>query len=210
MIVDEFTGRLLSGRRYSEGLHQAIEAKEGVKVERDTQTLATVTLQNYFRMYKKLAGMTGTAETEAAEFYDIYKLDVVVIPTNRPMVRVDDDDQVFKTKREKYNAVISEIEQMRVIQRPVLVGTTSVDVSETISRMLKRKGIPHNVLNAKQHQREAEVVAHAGLPGAVTISTNMAGRGTDIKLGPGVRDNGGLHIVGTERHEARRIDRQKK
>jgi len=208
MIVDEFTGRLLSGRRYSEGLHQAIEAKEGVKVERDTQTLATVTLQNYFRMYKKLAGMTGTAETEAAEFYDIYKLDVVVIPTNRPMVRVDDDDQVFKTKREKYNAVISEIEQMRVIQRPVLVGTTSVDVSETISRMLKRKGIPHNVLNAKQHQREAEVVAHAGLPGAVTISTNMAGRGTDIKLGPGVRDNGGLHIVGTERHEARRIDRQ--
>ena len=208
MIVDEFTGRLLSGRRYSEGLHQAIEAKEGVKVERDTQTLATVTLQNYFRMYKKLAGMTGTAETEAAEFYDIYKLDVVVIPTNRPMVRVDDDDQVFKTRREKYNAVISEIEQMRAIQRPVLVGTTSVDVSETISRMLKRKGIPHNVLNAKQHQREAEVVAHAGLPGAVTISTNMAGRGTDIKLGPGVRDNGGLHIVGTERHEARRIDRQ--
>jgi preprotein translocase subunit SecA len=208
MIVDEFTGRLLSGRRYSEGLHQAIEAKEGVKVERDTQTLATVTLQNYFRMYKKLAGMTGTAETEAGEFYDIYKLDVVVIPTNQPMVREDNDDQVLKTKREKFNAVINEVEEMRKLQRPVLVGTTSVDVSETISRMLKRKGIPHNVLNAKQHQREAEVVAHAGLPGAVTISTNMAGRGTDIKLGPGVRDIGGLHIVGTERHEARRIDRQ--
>ncbi len=208
MIVDEFTGRLLTGRRYSEGLHQAIEAKEGVKVERDTQTLATVTLQNYFRMYKKLAGMTGTAETEAAEFFDIYKLDVVVIPTNKPMIRLDNDDQVYKTVREKYNAVIAEIEAMRAIQRPVLVGTTSVDVSETISRMLKRKGIPHNVLNAKQHQREAEVVAHAGLPGSVTISTNMAGRGTDIKLGPGVRDNSGLHIIGTERHEARRIDRQ--
>ncbi len=208
MIVDEFTGRLLSGRRYSEGLHQAIEAKEGVKVERDTQTLATVTLQNYFRMYKKLAGMTGTAETEASEFFDIYKLDVVVIPTNKPMIRDDKDDQVFKTKREKYNEVIAEIERMRAIQRPVLVGTTSVEVSETISRMLKRKGIPHNVLNAKQHQREAEVVGNAGLPGAVTISTNMAGRGTDIKLGPGVRDNGGLHIIGTERHEARRIDRQ--
>ena len=208
MIVDEFTGRLLSGRRYSEGLHQAIEAKEGVKVERDTQTLATVTLQNYFRMYKKLAGMTGTAETEAPEFFDIYKLDVVVVPTNKPMIRGDSDDQVYKTRREKYNAVIDEIEKMRAIQRPVLVGTTSVDVSETISRMLKRKGIPHNVLNAKNHQREAEIVAHAGLPGSVTISTNMAGRGTDIKLGAGVREIGGLHIVGTERHEARRIDRQ--
>jgi preprotein translocase subunit SecA len=208
MIVDEFTGRLLSGRRYSEGLHQAIEAKEGVKVERDTQTLATVTLQNYFRMYKKLAGMTGTAETEAAEFFDIYKLDVVVVPTNRPMNRDDQDDQVYKTKREKYNAVINEIENLRTKQQPVLVGTTNVDVSETISRMLKRRGIPHNVLNAKQHQREAEVVAHAGLPGAVTISTNMAGRGTDIKLGPGVKDVGGLCIIGTERHEARRIDRQ--
>ena len=208
MIVDEFTGRLLTGRRYSEGLHQAIEAKEGVKVERDTQTLATVTLQNYFRMYKKLAGMTGTAETEAAEFFDIYKLDVIVIPTNKPMIRTDHDDQVYKTRREKYNAVINEIEEMRAQQRPVLVGTTSVDVSETISRMLKRKGITHNVLNAKQHQREAEIVAHAGLPGAVTISTNMAGRGTDIKLGPGIKDIGGLHIVGTERHEARRIDRQ--
>jgi preprotein translocase subunit SecA len=208
MIVDEFTGRLLPGRRYSEGLHQAIEAKEGVKVERDTQTLATVTLQNYFRLYKKLAGMTGTAETEAAEFFDIYKLDVVVVPTNRPMVRKDDDDQVYKTIREKYNAAIAEIEECRTVNRPVLVGTTSVEVSETISRMLKRKGVPHNVLNAKQHQREAEIVAHAGLPGAVTIATNMAGRGTDIKLGPGVKDVGGLHIVGTERHEARRIDRQ--
>ncbi len=208
MIVDEFTGRLLHGRRYSEGLHQAIEAKEGVKVERDTQTLATITLQNYFRMYKKLAGMTGTAETEAAEFFDIYKLDVVVVPTNKPMIRVDADDMVYKTRREKFNAVIEEIEEMRKLNRPVLVGTTSVEVSETISRMLKRVGIPHNVLNAKQHQREAEVVAHAGLPGSVTIATNMAGRGTDIKLGPGVAQAGGLHIVGTERHESRRIDRQ--
>jgi preprotein translocase subunit SecA len=208
MIVDEFTGRLLAGRRYSEGLHQAIEAKEGVKVERDTQTLATVTLQNYFRLYKKLAGMTGTAETEAAEFFDIYKLDVVVAPTNKPMVRKDEEDHVYKTKREKYNAVIDEIEQSRAINKPVLVGTTSVEVSETLSRMLKRKGVPHNVLNAKQHQREAEIVAHAGLPGAITIATNMAGRGTDIKLGPGVREVGGLHIIGTERHEARRIDRQ--
>ncbi len=208
MIVDEFTGRLLAGRRYSEGLHQAIEAKEGVKVERDTQTLATITLQNYFRLYKKLAGMTGTAETEAAEFFEIYKLDVVVIPTNRPMIRQDFDDQVYKTKREKFNAVMDEIEKMREQKRPVLVGTTSVEVSETISRMLKRKGIPHNVLNAKHHQREAEIIAHAGLPGAVTIATNMAGRGTDIKLGPGVKEAGGLHIVGTERHEARRIDRQ--
>ena len=208
MIVDEFTGRLLPGRRYSEGLHQAIEAKEGVKVERDTQTLATVTLQNYFRLYKKLAGMTGTAETEASELFEIYKLDVVVIPTNRPMVREDFDDHVYKTKREKFNAVMDEIEKMREANRPVLVGTTSVEVSETLSRMLKRKGIPHNVLNAKHHQREAEIVAHAGLPGAITIATNMAGRGTDIKLGPGVKEAGGLHIVGTERHEARRIDRQ--
>lgn len=208
MIVDEFTGRLLSGRRYSEGLHQAIEAKEGVKVERDTQTLATVTLQNYFRMYKKLAGMTGTAETEAKEFFDIYKLDVVVAPTNMPNVREDEDDQVFKTRREKYNAVIAEIEQLREKKQPVLVGTTSVEVSETISRMLKRKNITHNVLNAKQHQREAEIIAHAGLPGSITISTNMAGRGTDIKLGPGVKELGGLRIIGTERHESRRIDRQ--
>ncbi|HUL43201.1 MAG TPA: preprotein translocase subunit SecA [Bacteroidota bacterium] len=208
MIVDEFTGRLLPGRRYSDGLHQAIEAKEGVKVERDMQTLATITLQNYFRLYKKLAGMTGTAETEAAEFFEIYKLDVVVVPTNKPMVRDDRDDVIYRTKREKYNAVIQEIEQMKKANRPVLVGTTSVEVSETLSRMLKRQGVAHNVLNAKQHQREAEIVAHAGLPGAVTIATNMAGRGTDIKLGPGVADAGGLHIVGTERHEARRIDRQ--
>ncbi|MEX1140217.1 MAG: preprotein translocase subunit SecA [Bacteroidota bacterium] len=208
MIVDEFTGRLLPGRRYSEGLHQAIEAKEGVKVERDTQTLATITLQNYFRMYKKLSGMTGTAETEAAEFFEIYKLDVAVIPTNQNMVRKDQDDQVYRTKREKYNAVIEEIQQLRKVSRPVLVGTTSVEVSETISRMLKRAGVTHNVLNAKQHQREAEIVAHAGLPGAVTIATNMAGRGTDIKLGPGIREAGGLHIIGTERHESRRIDRQ--
>ena len=208
MIVDEFTGRLLHGRRYSDGLHQAIEAKEGVKVERDTQTLATVTLQNYFRLYKKLAGMTGTAETEAGEFFEIYKLDVVSIPTNVKAIREDFEDVVFKTKREKYNAVITEIEEMKEKRRPVLVGTTSVEVSETISRMLKRKGVAHNVLNAKQHQREAEIIQNAGLPGAVTIATNMAGRGTDIKLGPGVRDVGGLHIVGTERHEARRIDRQ--
>ena len=207
-IVDEFTGRLLPGRRYSEGLHQAIEAKEGVKVERDTQTLATVTLQNYFRLYKKLAGMTGTAETEASELMDIYKLDVVVVPTNKPCVRTDHDDLVYRTRREKYNAVMDEIEEMRKIGRPVLVGTTSVEVSETLSRMLKRKGVAHNVLNAKQHQREAEIVQNAGLPGVITIATNMAGRGTDIKLGPGVAEAGGLHIVGTERHEARRIDRQ--
>jgi preprotein translocase subunit SecA len=207
-IVDEFTGRLLPGRRYSDGLHQAIEAKEGVKVERDTQTLATITLQNYFRLYKKLAGMTGTAETEAAEFFDIYKLDVVVIPTNKPMIRKDAHDFIYKTKREKYNAVSEEIQKMRAAGRPVLVGTTSVEVSETISRMLKRNNIPHNVLNAKQHQREAEIISNAGLPGVITIATNMAGRGTDIKLGPGVREAGGLHILGTERHEARRIDRQ--
>jgi preprotein translocase subunit SecA len=208
MIVDEFTGRLLQGRRYSDGLHQAIEAKEGVKVERDMQTLATITLQNYFRLYKKLAGMTGTAITEASEFMDIYKLDVVIIPTNKAVVRQDENDFVYKTKREKYNAVIEELENLRKKGQPALVGTTSVEVSETLSRMLKRKGIPHNVLNAKQHQREAEIIAHAGLQGAVTIATNMAGRGTDIKLGPGVTDVGGLHIVGTERHEARRIDRQ--
>jgi preprotein translocase subunit SecA len=207
-IVDEFTGRILPGRRYSDGLHQAIEAKENVKVERDSQTLATITLQNYFRMYKKLAGMTGTAETEEAEFYQIYKLEVVVIPTNKPVIREDLDDAVYRTKREKYNAVIQQIEELKKQGRPVLVGTTSVEVSETISRMLKRKGIPHNVLNAKQHQREAEIVAHAGELGAVTIATNMAGRGTDIKLGAGVRERGGLFILGTERHESRRIDRQ--
>jgi preprotein translocase subunit SecA len=207
-IVDEFTGRVLPGRRYSDGLHQAIEAKENVKVERDSQTLATITLQNYFRMYNKLAGMTGTAETEEGEFFEIYKLEVVVIPTNRPVIRDDQDDAVYRTKREKYNAIIEQIETLKKEGRPVLVGTTSVEVSETISRMLKRKGVQHNVLNAKQHQREAEIVAHAGEIGAVTIATNMAGRGTDIKLGAGVKEKGGLYILGTERHESRRIDRQ--
>ena len=207
-IVDEFTGRVLPGRRYSDGLHQAIEAKENVKVERDTQTLATITLQNYFRLYKKLAGMTGTAETEESEFWEIYKLEVVVIPTNKPVARIDEDDAIYRTKREKYAAVIEKIKELQKEGRPVLVGTTSVEVSETLSRMLKRQGIKHNVLNAKQHQREAEIVAHAGQPGAVTIATNMAGRGTDIKLGPGVKEKGGLYIIGTERHESRRIDRQ--
>jgi preprotein translocase subunit SecA len=207
-IVDEFTGRILPGRRYSDGLHQAIEAKENVKVQRDSQTLATITLQNYFRMYNKLAGMTGTAETEENEFFEIYKLSVIVIPTNKPVTRDDSDDAVYKTKREKYNAVIEQIESLKKEGRPVLVGTTSVEVSETLSRMLKRKGVAHNVLNAKQHQREAEIVAHAGEVGAITIATNMAGRGTDIKLGSGVVDRGGLFILGTERHDSRRIDRQ--
>lgn len=207
-IVDEFTGRILAGRRYSDGLHQAIEAKENVKVQRDTQTLATITLQNYFRLYRKLAGMTGTAETEEGEFYEIYKLEVVVIPTNKPIARIDEDDAIYRTKREKYNAIIEKLKELREQKRPVLVGTTSVDVSETLSRMLKRQGIPHNVLNAKQHQREAEIVAYAGQPGAITIATNMAGRGTDIKLGAGVVERGGLYILGTERHESRRIDRQ--
>jgi len=208
IIVDEFTGRLMPGRRYSEGLHQALEAKEGVKIENENQTLATVTFQNYFRMYDKLAGMTGTAETEAGEFWDIYKLDVIVIPTNVPVGRVDMDDEIYRTRREKYNAIIEEIIEKYEEGRPVLVGTVSVDVSETLSRMLKRKKLDHNVLNAKQHQSEAEIVAGAGQSGAVTIATNMAGRGTDIKLGDGVADLGGLHIVGTERHESRRIDRQ--
>lgn len=207
-IVDEQTGRVMEGRRYSDGLHQAIEAKENVKVEAATQTYATITLQNYFRMYHKLSGMTGTAVTEAGEFMEIYKLDVVQIPTNEPMVRDDKDDLVFKTKREKYNAVIEHTEQLIEQSRPVLVGTTSVEISELLSRMLKRKRIKHNVLNAKHHQREAEVIAEAGQPGAVTIATNMAGRGTDIKLGEGVREAGGLSIIGTERHEARRVDRQ--
>ncbi|GAC1585585.1 MAG: preprotein translocase subunit SecA [Ginsengibacter sp.] len=207
-IVDEQTGRILDGRRYSDGLHQAIEAKENVKIEAATQTYATITLQNYFRMYHKLAGMTGTAETEAAELWDIYKLDVVTIPTNMPVTRKDTQDLVYKTKREKYKAVIEEIEKMREAGRPILVGTTSVEVSELLNRMLKQKGIPHNVLNAKQHEREAQIVAEAGLAGAVTISTNMAGRGTDIKLGPGVKESGGLAILGTERHESRRVDRQ--
>jgi preprotein translocase subunit SecA len=208
LIVDEFTGRLMPGRRYSEGLHQAIEAKEGVRVEGETQTLATITLQNFFRMYDKLAGMTGTAETEATEFWEIYKLDVAVIPTHKPCVRQDADDVVFRTKREKYKAVVDEIVECHAKGQPVLVGTINVDVSELLSRMLKMRGISHEVLNAKQHQREAEIVARAGQRGAVTIATNMAGRGTDIKLGPGVADLGGLHILGTERHESRRIDRQ--
>ncbi len=242
MIVDEFTGRLMPGRRYADGLHQALEAKEGVEIERETQTFATITIQNYFRMYKKLAGMTGTAETEASEFYQIYKLDVAVIPTNRPVRRADANDVIYKTKREKYNAIVTEIQACFDRKQPILVGTVSVEVSEVISRLLKRQSIPHSVLNAKYHQKEAEIVSKAGLAGAVTIATNMAGRGTDIKLGPGVMrhddcwiKNGGpppgvkcdkcpegrdylkeccrqphcgLHVIGTERHEARRIDRQ--
>jgi preprotein translocase subunit SecA len=236
LIVDEFTGRILPGRRWSDGLHQAIEAKEGVKIERETQTLATITIQNYFRLYKKLAGMTGTAETEANEFRDIYKLDVIVVPTNRPIRRVDSNDLIYRTRREKYKAIIDEIAECHRAGQPMLVGTVSVETSELLSRMLKREGIPHNVLNAKNHEREAEIVARAGQPGAVTIATNMAGRGTDIKLGPGVvyvpketiesrltleqpyegrtlrvllREKPcGLHVIGSERHEARRIDRQ--
>jgi preprotein translocase subunit SecA len=236
VIVDENTGRLMSGRRWSDGLHQAVEAKEGVKIERETQTLATITIQNYFRLYKKLSGMTGTAETEADEFHQIYKLDVMVIPTNRPVRRMDYNDFIYKTQREKYNAIIEEITECHKQGQPVLVGTISVDASELVSRMLRRQNIPHNVLNAKNHQREADIVANAGQPGAVTIATNMAGRGTDIKLGPGVvhidrsvitsqaslesKIDGktlrqiltdkpaGLHVIGSERHESRRIDRQ--
>jgi preprotein translocase subunit SecA len=208
VIVDEFTGRKMPGRRWSDGLHQAVEAKEGVQIDRETQTLATITIQNYFRLYQKLAGMTGTAETEAAEFHDIYKLDVNMIPTNRPVARKDANDRIYKTRREKYNSVINEIRDCHERQQPVLVGTVSVEASELLSRMLKREKIPHNVLNAKFHMQEAEIVARAGQPGTVTISTNMAGRGTDIKLGSGVPDLGGLHVIGTERHEARRIDRQ--
>ncbi len=207
-IVDEQTGRIMEGRRYSDGLHQAIEAKEAVKVEAATQTYATITLQNYFRMYKKLAGMTGTAETEAGEFWNIYKLDVVVIPTNRPVVRKDLEDMVYKTKREKYQAIINEIERLRSEGRPVLVGTTSVEVSELLSKMLTMRKIKHNVLNAKLHKKEADIVAEAGYAGTVTIATNMAGRGTDIKLKEGVKEAGGLAIIGTERHESRRVDRQ--
>ncbi|MBE76508.1 MAG: preprotein translocase subunit SecA [Candidatus Marinimicrobia bacterium] len=208
LIVDEFTGRILAGRRYSDGLHQALEAKENVKIERETQTLATITIQNYFRLYDKISGMTGTAETEAEELGSIYGLDVIVIPTHRDILRDDSDDLVYKTKREKYNAVIDEITDAHHRGQPVLVGTIAVETSELFSRMLKRKNIPHNVLNAKQHQKEAEVVARAGQRGAVTIATNMAGRGTDIKLGEGVKDAGGLHILGTERHDSRRIDLQ--
>ena len=208
IIVDENTGRLMTGRRWSDGLHQAVEAKEEVAIERETQTLATITIQNYFRLYQKLAGMTGTAETEASEFFDIYKLGVLVIPTNKPVARADANDSVYKTKREKYGAALREIKDIHGRGRPILVGTISVEVSEHLSRMLKREGIIHSVLNAKYHQQEAEIITRAGQRGAVTIATNMAGRGTDIKLGPGVADIGGLHVMGTERHEARRIDRQ--
>ncbi len=208
IIVDEFTGRLMPGRRYSEGLHQALEAKEGVKIENENQTLATITFQNYFRMYDKLAGMTGTADTEAAEFKKIYNLDVAVIPTNMPMVRNDFQDAIYKTKREKYEAALDEIEDLHRRGQPVLVGTISIDVSESLSKKLKKRGIPHEVLNAKNHEKEAEIIAMAGQKEAVTISTNMAGRGTDIVLGEGVTDLGGLHILGTERHESRRIDNQ--
>jgi len=208
IIVDQHTGRLMPGRRWSDGLHQAVEAKEGVEIERETQTLATITIQNYFRLYQKLAGMTGTAETEASEFFDIYKLGVLVIPTNEPCVRKDANDAVYKTRREKFNTVLNEIKQIHAQGRPILVGTISVEVSEQLSRMLKREGIIHSVLNAKYHQQEAEIIMRAGQRGGVTIATNMAGRGTDIKLGPGVAELGGLHVLATERHEARRIDRQ--
>ena len=208
MIVDEHTGRLMPGRRFSDGLHQALEAKERVQIEQETQTMATITIQNYFRMYEKLAGMTGTAETEANEFYQIYKLDVMVIPPNRPCIRKDDNDSIFKTKREKFNAIVEEVERRHVLGQPVLLGTISVEDSEILSRMLKRKNIPHNVLNAKNNMREAEIVAEAGQKGAVTVATNMAGRGTDIKLGEGVAELGGLHVIGSSRHDSRRIDRQ--
>ena len=208
IIVDEHTGRLMTGRRWSDGLHQAVEAKEGVEIERETQTLATITIQNYFRLYRKLAGMTGTAETEANEFFDIYKLGVVVVPTNRNVARNDKNDSVYKTKREKFDAVVKEIVSIHQQGRPILVGTVSVETSEHLSRLLKKAGIVHSVLNAKFHQQEAEIVANAGQRGVVTIATNMAGRGTDIKLGQGVADLGGLHVLGTERHESRRIDRQ--
>ncbi|MGM0653922.1 MAG: preprotein translocase subunit SecA [Thermodesulfobacteriota bacterium] len=208
VIVDEFTGRLMSGRRYSEGLHQALEAKEGVKIENENQTLASITFQNYFRMYDKLSGMTGTADTEAEEFKKIYNLEVLVIPTHKPMVREDRADLIYKTQKEKYDAAITEIIQLHKKGQPVLVGTISIDVSESLSEKLKKKGIKHTVLNAKHHKEEAEIVANAGQKGAVTISTNMAGRGTDIKLGEGVKELGGLHILGTSRHESRRIDNQ--
>ncbi|MDH4347786.1 MAG: SEC-C metal-binding domain-containing protein, partial [Gemmatimonadota bacterium] len=211
VIVDEFTGRVMAGRRWADGLHQAVEAKEGVQVKGETQTLATITIQNFFRMYDKLAGMTGTAETEEQEFFQIYQLDVAVIPTNRPIRREDEDDRIYKTRREKYNAIADEVERLHAAGLPVLIGTVTVEVSETLSRQLKRRGLKHEVLNAKYHQREAEIVAMAGQRGAITIATNMAGRGTDIKLGPDVPRTEmaeGLQIVGTERHESRRIDRQ--
>jgi len=208
IIVDEFTGRLMPGRRYSDGLHQALEAKEGVQIQSENQTLATVTFQNFFKLYEKIAGMTGTADTEASEFMDIYKLDVVVVPTNRPLIRADYPDVIYKSEQAKYNAAVEEIVDCHRRGQPVLVGTVSIDKSELLSRMLKRRGIPHHVLNAKHHEREAEIIAAAGQRGAVTISTNMAGRGTDIKLGPEIADLGGLHVIGTERHEARRIDNQ--
>ena len=208
MIVDENTGRIMPGRRWSDGLHQAIEAKEGVEIEKESKTYATITIQNYFRMYEKLAGMTGTAETEAGEFYDIYRLGVVAIPTNKPCIRIDEDDMIFKTRREKYAEAVKEIKEAHERGQPVLVGTASVEASEMLSRSLKYAGIPHNVLNAKNHEIEAQIVAQAGQRGAVTIATNMAGRGTDIKLGEGVRELGGLFVLGTERHESRRVDRQ--
>jgi preprotein translocase subunit SecA len=208
IIVDEFTGRVMPGRRYSDGLHQALEAKEKVKIERENQTMASITFQNFFRMYKKLAGMTGTADTEAAEFDKIYKLEVLVVPTNMPMIRMDHTDVIYKTEREKFEAVIEEIKEMHEVGRPVLVGTISIEKSELLSKYLNRTGIKHHVLNAKHHEREAEIIAEAGRQGQVTISTNMAGRGTDIKLGEGVASRGGLHILGTERHESRRIDNQ--
>jgi preprotein translocase subunit SecA len=208
VIVDTFTGRKMAGRRWSDGLHQAVEAKEGVQIDRETQTMATITIQNYFRLYEKLAGMTGTAETEANEFHDIYGLEVTVIPTNRPVARLDENDRIYKTRREKLAAAIDEIKASHGRGQPILVGTASVESSEVLSRMLKREHIPHTVLNAKFHMQEAEIVSRAGLPGAVTISTNMAGRGTDIKLGQGVSEVGGLFVLGTERHESRRIDRQ--
>ncbi|MBE6356612.1 MAG: preprotein translocase subunit SecA [Lentisphaerae bacterium] len=208
MIVDEHTGRLMPGRRFSDGLHQALEAKEDVPIEQETQTMATITIQNYFRMYEKLAGMTGTAETEASEFHQIYKLDVTVVPTNRPCIRQDENDSIFKTKREKFNAILDDVAERHAQGQPVLLGTISVDDSEKLSRMLKIRNIPHNVLNAKNHQHEAEIVARAGQLGAVTVATNMAGRGTDIKLGEGVAEKGGLHVIGSSRHDSRRIDRQ--
>ena len=208
IIIDEFTGRMMNGRRYSDGLHQALEAKEGVNIENENQTLASITFQNYFRMYKKLAGMTGTADTEAEEFMSIYKLEVVVVPTNRPMIREDHPDVIYRTEKEKFDAVIEEIRELNKINRPVLVGTISIEKSELLSKKLKKYGIKHNVLNAKHHEKEAEIISQAGQPNAVTIATNMAGRGTDIVLGEGIPELGGLHILGTERHESRRIDNQ--